>query len=113
MSDIGGGRGKFHTVNVPLHEGVQDGQYHALFSGVLAEVRERYQPQCLVLQCGADLLTGDPLGEFNLTPQGTGRCVELLLQWRLPTIMMGGGEYILSLSVCVLAGKDTPQQSIG
>jgi histone deacetylase 8 len=93
VADIGRGRGKFHTINVPLHEGVQDHQYYSVFSGVMTEVRERYQPQCLLLQCGADLLTGDPLGEFNLTPRGAGRCVEFLLQWRLPTVMMGGGGY--------------------
>lgn len=92
MDAIGGGRGKFYTVNVPLHEGVQDHQYYSVFTEVLSEVKGRYQPECVVMQCGGDLLVGDPLGEFNLTPRGAGRCVEYILQWRLPTIMMGGGK---------------------
>ena len=92
VGGVGGGRGKFYTVNVPLHEGVGDDQYHSLFSGVLCEVKGRYQPQCVVIQCGADPLSDDPLGEFNLTPRGAGECVNLILQWRLPTILMGGGQ---------------------
>jgi acetoin utilization deacetylase AcuC-like enzyme len=29
----------------------------------------------VVLQCGADALTGDPLGEFNLTVKGYTDCL--------------------------------------
>ena len=93
VSDVGGGRGRFFTVNVPLLEGAGDNQYHSLFNGVMGVVWERYQPQCLLMQCGADLLAGDPLGEFNLTPRGATGCVADLLQWKLPTVVMGGGQY--------------------
>jgi len=37
---------------------------------------EYYQPSAVVLQCGADSLTGDRLGCFNLTVKG-----ELLLSF--------------------------------
>ena len=43
------------------------------------------------MQCGADVLSGDPLGNFNLTPTGASLCVRHMLQWRLPTILLGGG----------------------
>ena len=88
---MGGGRGKFYTVNVPLQEGVRDSQYYQVFTGILSEVQTRFQPHCVLLQCGADMLTGDPLGEFNLTPQGAGKCVNNILQWKLPTLLLGGG----------------------
>lgn len=32
---------------------------------------EMYQPSAIVLQCGADSLSGDRLGCFNLTIKGT------------------------------------------
>ena len=60
-------------------------------SRVLSEVRGHFQPQCVVLQCGADMLSGDPLGDFCLTPWGASRCVHYVLQWELPTLLLGGG----------------------
>ncbi|EDS29524.1 histone deacetylase [Culex quinquefasciatus] len=42
------------------------------------EVMETFQPSAVVLQCGADSLTGDRLGCFNLTVKGHGKCVEFV-----------------------------------
>ena len=36
----------------------------------MAKVMEMYQPSAVVLQCGADSLSGDRLGCFNLTIKG-------------------------------------------
>jgi histone deacetylase 1/2 len=38
----------------------------------------QYQPDAVVLQCGADSLTGDRLGSFNLSLRGHGHCVEFM-----------------------------------
>ena len=40
------------------------------FEPFLIQVMEYYQPSAVVLQCGADSLTGDRLGCFNLTVKG-------------------------------------------
>lgn len=37
---------------------------------VMTKVMEMYQPSAIVLQCGADSLSGDRLGCFNLTLKG-------------------------------------------
>ncbi len=37
---------------------------------VMAKVMEMYQPSAVVLQCGADSLSGDRLGCFNLSLKG-------------------------------------------
>jgi histone deacetylase 1/2 len=42
----------------------------------MSKVMETYQPSAVVLQCGADSLSGDRLGCFNLTLKGM--CSELL-----------------------------------
>ena len=55
-------------------------------------MRCRYNPSVLVVQCGADTLSSDPMQSFNLTPQGMGHCLSLLLSWNLPTMLLGGGE---------------------
>lgn len=37
---------------------------------MVAKVMEMYQPNAVVLQCGADSLAGDRLGCFNLSLKG-------------------------------------------
>ena len=52
-----------------------------------------YQPGAIVLQCGADSLTGDRLGCFNLTLKGHGSCVEFVRRFNVPLLVLGGGGY--------------------
>ena len=47
-----------------------DESYREIFAPVISKVMETYQPSAIVLQCGADSLTGDRLGCFNLTLKG-------------------------------------------
>lgn len=54
---------------------------------------EMYRPTAVVLQCGADSLTGDRLGCFNLTLKGHAACVEYIKSFNLPTLVLGGGGY--------------------
>lgn len=56
---------------------------------------ESYRPSAVVLQCGADSLTGDRLGCFNLTVKGHGRCLEFLKKYDVPILMLGGGGYTI------------------
>jgi histone deacetylase 1/2 len=61
----------------------------------MANIMERYQPNVVVLQCGADSLTGDRLGCFNLTLKGHGRCVEYMKSFNIPILLLGGGGYTI------------------
>lgn len=54
-----------------------------------------YQPNVIVLQCGADSLNGDYLGCFNLTLKGHGKCVEFVKKLNLPLMLLGGGGYTI------------------
>ena len=54
---------------------------------------EVYQPTAIVLQCGADSLTGDRLGCFNLSLKGHGMCVEYVKSFNVPVLLLGGGGY--------------------
>jgi acetoin utilization deacetylase AcuC-like enzyme len=42
------------------------------------QVMEMYQPEAIVVCSGADSLSGDKLGCFNLSLQGHSNCVEFL-----------------------------------
>jgi acetoin utilization deacetylase AcuC-like enzyme len=44
----------------------------------MSRVMEMYRPSAIVLQCGADSLTGDRLGVFNLTLHGHAECVRFM-----------------------------------
>ena len=59
------------------------------------KVVSKVQPDAFVIQCGADCLTGDPLGGFNLTPEGMAKCIELivLVAKDKPCLFLGGGGY--------------------
>ena len=46
------------------------------------------------LQCGADSLTGDRLGCFNLTVKGHGDCVKFLKSFDIPMLVLGGGKLV-------------------
>ena len=52
-----------------------------LFVPVMSRVMELYQPSAIVLQCGADSLSGDRLGCFNLTLKGHAKCVEFMKRY--------------------------------
>jgi len=54
---------------------------------------ERYQPEAVVLECGADSLTGDRLGCWNMTIKGHAECVKFVKSFGLPTLVLGGGGY--------------------
>lgn len=54
---------------------------------------EHYQPEAIVLQCGADSLSGDRLGCFNLSLKGHAECVNFVRSFNVPTLVLGGGGY--------------------
>ena len=54
-----------------MRDGIDDDSYQNTFVPIVSKVMESYQPSAVVLQCGADSLSGDRLGCFNLTLKGT------------------------------------------
>jgi histone deacetylase HOS2 len=97
MDDTGpryrGNPGTAHSLNIPIDDGIDDHEYKDLFQHVVQETIDRYRPNAVVLQCGADSLGGDRLGRFNLNIKAHGFCVEFLKQQRLPLLLLGGGGY--------------------
>ena len=44
---------------------------------------EVYQPTAVVMCCGADSLSGDRLGCFNLSLEGHAHCIEFMAQFNV------------------------------
>jgi len=95
VSDIGlkGTVGEHFALNVPIPSGIDDRQYKYLFESVTGRAIEAFNPSAIVLQCGADSLGGDRLGQFNLNIRQHGECVSFVKRTRLPLLILGGGGY--------------------
>jgi histone deacetylase 1/2 len=101
LTDIGIGRGKYFSVNVPLKEGMDDESYVTLFKPIIRELITWYRPGTILLQCGSDSLVGDRLGCFNLTIRGHAECVSFVKSFGIPLLVTGGGGYtVRNVSRC-------------
>jgi histone deacetylase HOS2 len=85
--------GAHHAINVPLSDGIDDEQYVWLFRTIVGKCVEKFRPNAIVLQCGADSLAGDRLGRFNVQIQGHGSCVTYCKSLNIPLLLVGGGGY--------------------
>jgi len=113
LSDIGYGKGKYYSVNVPLLDGIGDESYHSVFKPIIQRLIEWFRPEAIFLQSGADSVVGDKLGVFNLSIKGHAECVRFLKSFGIPMIVSGGGGYsIRNVARCwtyetaVLVDKD-------
>ncbi|KAM7483165.1 hypothetical protein LguiB_007748 [Lonicera macranthoides] len=91
--DIGLGLAKYHALNVPLNDGMDDESFCGLFKPIMQKVMQLYQLDTVVLQCGADSLAGDRLGCFNLSIKGHADCLLYLRSFNIPLMVLGGGGY--------------------
>jgi len=96
LRDVGQGRGKYYSVNVPLKDGMDDTGFQRLFKPIMTKVMEVYQPGAVVLQCGADSLSHDRLGCFNLSLDGHADCIRFMKKFKVPLMVTGGGGYTKS-----------------
>ncbi|KAF8455814.1 hypothetical protein BGX38DRAFT_1164652 [Terfezia claveryi] len=117
LRDIGVGAGKYYAVNFPLRDGITDSTYKSVFEPVIGAVMEWYRPDAVVLQCGADSLSGDRLGCFNLSMKGHANCVGYVKSFNLPTLVLGGGGYTMrnvarawTYETGILVGKEVGPQ---
>jgi len=113
VKDIGANNAKGYSVNFPLKDGMDDSSYETIFKPVIGRIMQVYQPGAIVLQCGADSLSGDRLGCFNLSLNGHAECVKFVLQQKLPTLILGGGGYTIrnvarcwTLETAVVLGEE-------
>lgn len=95
LEDLGYGKGRNYSVNVPLKDGIDDESYGKIFNPIVSRIIEVFRPGVIVLQCGADSISGDKLGCFNLTEKGHGNCVSFVKSFNIPMILLGGGGYTI------------------
>jgi histone deacetylase 1/2 len=101
ITNIGHGRGRNYSLNIPLKDGITDMGYQNLFKPIVAKIMEVYRPEVVVLQCGSDSLAGDRLGVFNLSSTCHSECVKYMKSFGVPLMLLGGGGYkIINVARC-------------
>ena len=91
--EIGVGRGRGYTVNVPLPVGTYDEAYLHAFREIALPLVHAYAPDVLVIEFGMDALAGDPLAHLNLTNNAYADIAELAMSFGKPILATGGGGY--------------------
>jgi acetoin utilization deacetylase AcuC-like enzyme len=65
--DIGAGRGRGFTVNLPLSAGATDADYERVFRDVAFPVVRQFAPELILVSAGFDAHGDDPLGGMRLS----------------------------------------------
>jgi len=96
-AETGRGAARGMKLNVPLPPGSDEKVFAAVWPTVLAHL-ERFSPEFIILQCGADSLEGDPITHLRFSPEVHGRAARELaaLAEKLGhgrVLALGGGGY--------------------
>ncbi|KAG0054231.1 Histone deacetylase 8 [Gryganskiella cystojenkinii] len=81
------------AVNLPLKSGLCRATLARIFDEMIEPLVASFNPEAVVLQCGVDGMAGDPLGKWNLSLASYGDCLQKVLAWKKPLIVLGGGGY--------------------
>jgi acetoin utilization protein AcuC len=116
LTDTAGGSGFF----LPVPAGYNDTEARAVLHRLILPRVEEFQPQALVLQCGADSLTEDPLSRLALSNRAYLEAVAALRPLAPRLLVLGGGGYNpWSVGRCwtaiwgLLSGQDLPDRLPG
>lgn len=94
--ELGAGRGRGYSVNVPLYPYTTDDVYMWAFGEVVPPLIQAFRPDVLVTQLGIDSHYLDPITHLALTVQGFTQAVsELAKLAPSKWLAMGGGGYDL------------------
>ena len=79
--------------NLPVPKGFNDSELAYLIENAVVPLADTFDPQALVITCGADGLDGDPLSRLALSNTALWNAVEKLVQGCRRSVVLGGGGY--------------------
>ncbi len=86
-------RGAGSARNLPVPAGLNDSELAWLFDRAILPLARRFEPQAIVLQCGADALADDPLSGGALSNNALWAAVAALVGVAPRLLVLGGGGY--------------------
>jgi acetoin utilization protein AcuC len=93
--EIGEGRGRGYSVNVPLLAHTDDAIYLKAFDEVAYPLIAAFNPDILVTQIGADTFRTDPLTNLEITTHSYCEILAKIKRLKIPWVALGGGGYDL------------------
>lgn len=89
LDDRGGGWAR----NIPVPSGFCDDELAFVMDEAVSPLGDRFAPDAVVVCCGADALTGDPLSSMSLSNGALWTAVERAIVHAGPSVVVGGGGY--------------------
>lgn len=89
LTDQGAGT----VFNLPVPRGFNDTEMAAVLEGLILPRVQAFQPEVIVLQCGADALEEDPLARLSLSNNAHWGVVATLQAMTGRFLVLGGGGY--------------------
>ena len=123
-TQVGRGKGRGFTLNVPLEAGCTDADYLAVWRALVTPVLEQFGPDVIIVSAGFDAHERDPLAGMRLTAEGYAALTaelcsvsHLVCGGRLVLVTEGGYDLsalteCLELTVAVVAGQQPALPSI-
>ncbi len=71
-SEVGAGRGRGYTVNLPVPAGTGDAEFVSLVGGVVVPLALVFEPELVLVSAGFDAHRDDPLASCTVTEEGFG-----------------------------------------
>ncbi len=70
LSDVGAGKGRGYTVNLPVPAGTGDADYLSLVGDLVVPLAHAFEPQLVLISAGYDAHYNDPLASCYVTEEG-------------------------------------------
>jgi len=94
-NEVGRGKGKGYSVNIPLEPGTDDEVYGFALESIVFPLLKAFSPPLIVAELGADALISDPLTHLKLTNNAYQKAVRGIMEVCPKILALGGGGYDL------------------
>jgi acetoin utilization deacetylase AcuC-like enzyme len=94
-SEIGRGKGKGFTKNIPMPYGSGDEKYRNAYNSVLPELMRQFSPDLVLVSAGYDICEEDPLSGIRVSDEGMRDIVRGTLSYPVPAVFSIEGGYNL------------------
>ena len=121
--EVGTGKGKGFTVNIPLEAGGTDADYTLAYRTIVAPVLDEYAPELVLVSAGYDAHEHDPLASMRMSSAGFGAIVRIvrdaaLAHGQLALTTEGGYDLpamreSLEASLTAIDRSDAPLTAVG
>ena len=112
LGEVGEGRGRGYTVNLPMPAGLGDGEYVSTYREIVGAIGRAFDPELVLVSAGFDAHRADPLAGMAVTSSGFGALMDACLavasgtaRGHLVAVLEGGydGDAIAESTASVVA----------